>query len=216
METSKPLIALTFDDGPESTYTPMLLKLLKEFQAHATFFMVGEAALNNRWLVDEVAHDGHEIGNHTMDHLSMRSLDRGNRLKQIKLCKEALSPYGTRYFRPPYGEQSVWTNFDAVLLGYQVVGWNLNVGDWCNTELSPMADELMDRIANGAVILFHDTIYDKGKPKHRALGQESNLSRDTMIDLVRFLLKKCSSRFQFVTMTEMLKNGKPIREEVLR
>jgi peptidoglycan-N-acetylglucosamine deacetylase len=216
IETDKPLVALTFDDGPDPTYTPILLKIFRQFQAHATFFMVGEAALKYKWLLDEIAKDGHEIGNHTMDHISMMSVDRRGRRRQMQMCKEVLSPNKIRLFRPPYGEQNVWTNLDAVLQGYQVVGWDLNVGDWCNTEFSPMADELLKRITSGSVILFHDTIYDQGKPKHKALGQESNLNRSVMVDLVTLLLKECSSRFQFVTMTEMLKNGRAMRAEVLR
>ena len=61
-----------------------------------------------------------------------------------------------------------------------------------------MADELLKKITNGAVILFHDTIYDQGKPKHKALGQVSNLNRDVMVDLVKFLLEECSGRFNLL------------------
>lgn len=216
VETSKPFVALTFDDGPDPIYTPILLELFKQFRAHATFFMVGDAALKHKKLVDKIFRDGHEIGNHTMDHLSMMSLSRRGRWRQMKLCKEALWPHGRRYFRPPYGEQNVWTNLDAVLLGYQVVGWDLNVGDWHNTDFASMADDLLKKITNGAMILFHDAIYDQGRPKHKTLEQESNLSRDVMVDLVRLLFEECSGRFQFVTMTEMIKHGKALREEVLR
>lgn len=216
VETKEPLVALTFDDGPDPTYTPILLKLFKRFQARATFLMVGESALKYRRLVDEIAKDGHEIGNHTMHHVSMLSVDRRERRRQLRMCREALSPYGNRYFRPPYGEQNVWTNLDAVLQGYQVVGWGVNVGDWCNTEFDPMANELLEKIKSGAVVLFHDTIYDQGKPKHKTLGQESNLNRDLTIGLVQLLLEECSSRFRFVTMTELLNAGRAVRAEVLR
>lgn len=216
VQTDKPLVALTFDDGPDPIYTPILLRLFKQFQAHATFFMVGESALKYRRLVDEVAAAGHDVGNHTMEHVSVKSVAGRERRKQIQMCKKVLSPYGNRYFRPPYGEQHVWTNLDAVLQGYHVVGWGVNVGDWCNTEFSPMADELLKKITNGAVVLFHDTIYDQGKPKHKALGQVSNLNRDVMVELVKFLLEECSGRFKFVTMTEMLRNGKAVRGGVLR
>ena len=216
VQTDKPFVALTFDDGPDPTYTPILLKLFRQFDAHATFFMVGDTALKCKWLLDEIATGGHEIGNHTKDHISMKSVNRRERRRQMQMCKEALLPYGTKLFRPPYGEQNVWTNLDAVFQGYQVVGWNLNVGDWCNTEFSPMAEELLKKIANGTIILFHDAIYDKGRPKHKSLDQDSNLNRDVMVDLVTLLLEKCTGKFQFVTMTEMLKNGRAVRAEVLR
>jgi len=215
VQTNKPLVAITFDDGPHPVTTPILLKLFKQFNAHGTFFMVGQDALKYKSLVHEIANDGHEIGNHTMDHLSMRSIDRKERWKQIRECKKVLSPYGKRHFRPPYGEQTVWTNLDAVLHGYQVVGWDLDVGDWCNSDFTPMADDLRRKITNGSIILFHDTIYDKGQPKHANLGQSTYLSRDLMVDLVKLLLEEFSGKFQFVTVTEMLKQGKAKREKFL-
>lgn len=211
VQTKKPLVALTFDDGPHPATTPILLKLFKQFNAHGTFFMVGQEALKYKSLVREIANDGHEIGNHTMDHFSMRSVDRRERWKQLQNCKKALSPYGERSFRPPYGEQTAWTNIDAVLHGYRVIGWDLDVGDWCNSEFSSMAEELRKKITNGSIILFHDSIYDKGHPKHKSLDQSANLSRDVMVDLVKLLLEEYSGRFQFVTITEMLKHGKAKR-----
>ena len=215
VQTNKPLVAITFDDGPHPVTTPILLKLFKQFHAHGTFFMVGQEALKYKSLVHEIAHDGHEIGNHTMDHISMKSIDRRERWKQMRDCKKVLSPYGKRYFRPPYGEQTVWTNFDAILQGYKIVGWDLDVGDWCNSEFSTMADELRKKITNGTIILFHDTIYDKGHPKHKSLGQSANLSRDVMVDLVKHLLEEYNGQFQFVTIAEMLKHGKAKRGEFM-
>jgi peptidoglycan/xylan/chitin deacetylase (PgdA/CDA1 family) len=216
VKTNNPFVALTFDDGPDPIYTPKLLELFRVFKAHATFFLVGEAALKHKLIVGNINQDGHDIGNHTMNHISMKSVNRKKRWQEMWMAKKALSPYGNKYFRPPYGEQNGWTNLDAVLLGYQVIGWDLNVGDWCNTEFTPMAEELLRKIDNGRVILFHDSIYDRGRPRHTNLGQKSNLNRDTMLNLVQYLLEKCSNRFKFVTMTELLKNGDPIRGEVLQ
>jgi len=215
VQTDKPLVAITFDDGPNPVTTPILLTLFKQFHAHGTFFMVGQEALKYKSLVHEMANDGHEIGNHTMDHISMNSIDRKERWKQMQDCKKVLSPYGERYFRPPYGEQTVWTNFDAMLHGYQVVGWGLDVSDWCNSDYSSMADELRKKITNGTIILFHDSLYDQGHPKHKTLDQSANLNRDVTVNLVKFLFKEYGDQFQFVTITEMLKQGKAKRGEFL-
>ncbi|OHE55275.1 MAG: hypothetical protein A2Z47_11100 [Thermodesulfovibrio sp. RBG_19FT_COMBO_42_12] len=214
VQTDKPLVAITFDDGPHPVTTPILIKLFRQYHAHGTFFMVGQEALKYKSLVHEMADDGHEIGNHTMNHISMKSIDRRERWKQIQDCKKTLYPYGKKSFRPPYGEQTVWTNIDAVLQGYQVVGWDLDVGDWSNTEFSSMADELREKITNGTIILFHDTIHDKGQPKHKSLKESVSLSRDVMVDLVRLLLEEYSGKFQFVTIAEMLKQGKAQRGEI--
>lgn len=211
--TSKPLVALTFDDGPDPVYTSILLKLFQKYQAQATFFMVGEAALKYKWLLAETFNDGHDIGNHTMDHLSMRSLDRLSRWNQIRRCQKALSPYGKSYFRPPYGEQSGWSDLDAAILGYKTIGWNLDVDDWCNSDLQSMAATIRTKIAKGSILLFHDTIHDKGNPKHKKVDQPANLKRDATVQLVELLLREFSGHFQFVTISEMLKNGKAQREK---
>src|SRR6266487_3577536 len=69
--TRDPVVALTFDDGPSRECTPRLLKILERHHAHATFFMVGEAATKHREIVEDVARLGHAIGNHTWDHPSL-------------------------------------------------------------------------------------------------------------------------------------------------
>jgi peptidoglycan-N-acetylglucosamine deacetylase len=212
VETKKPLVAMTFDDGPDPIYTPKLLKIFKEFKAHGTFFMVGNGALNYKSILHETAKEGHDIGNHTMDHVSMLSVNRRERWEQIKMCKKILFPYGQKYFRPPYGEQNGWSNIEVAILGYQQIGWNLDVDDWRNGDLILMADEIRKKITNGCIILFHDTIYDKGNPKHKKVDQPAKLKRDATVKLVELLLKEFSGRFQFVTISEMLKNGKAQRQ----
>ena len=217
VQTDQPLVAITFDDGPHPVTTPILIKLFKQFHAHGTFFMVGQQAQKYKSLIHEMANNGHEIGNHTMNHISLKSADRRERWKEIQDCKRVLSPYGNRYFRPPYGEQTVWTNIGAFLQGYQIVGWDLHTYDWSNNGFSSMADEIRKKITKGSIILFHDTIYDKGYPKHSIdLGRSVNLNRDVMVDLVRFLLEEYSGQFQFVTIAEMLKQGKARRGDFLR
>jgi peptidoglycan/xylan/chitin deacetylase (PgdA/CDA1 family) len=211
VETDKPLVAITFDDGPHPIYTPILMDVFKMFHAYGTFFMVGQEALKYRSIVREAADAGHVIGNHTMDHLSMRSVGRQERLKQLWMCRKALSPYGRKYFRAPYGEQDGWTNIDAILMGYRMIGSDLDVFDWCNNEFDSMIDIIRKKIKKGSIILFHDSIYDKGFPKHKFVKEKANLNRETMVELVKTVLKEFSDRFKFVTIHELIKNGKPIR-----
>jgi peptidoglycan/xylan/chitin deacetylase (PgdA/CDA1 family) len=211
VDTDQPLVAITFDDGPHPVYTPILLEVFKKFRAHATFFMVGQEALKYRSIVEQAALEGHEIGNHTMDHFSMRSIGRRQRLKQLWMCQKALSPYGRRSFRPPYGEQDGWTNIDALMMGYRLIGWDLDVFDWCNNEFNSMHDNIRKKIEKGSIILFHDSIYDKGSPKHKVLEEKADLNRETMVELVKAVLKEFSGRYRFVTIHELIKNGRPVR-----
>ena len=64
-------IALTFDDGPHPQYTPLILDILKEYNVHATFFLIGENAERNPELVRRILREGHEIGNHTYLHKNL-------------------------------------------------------------------------------------------------------------------------------------------------
>jgi peptidoglycan/xylan/chitin deacetylase (PgdA/CDA1 family) len=211
VQTKKPYVAITFDDGPHPVYTPILLRIFEKFNSHGTFFMVGRDAQRYRSIVQEVAEAGHEIGNHTMDHISMRSVNRCERWKQIKMCKTELYPYGQKYFRPPHGEQNGWSNLDALLLGYTSIGWNLDVEDWWNTDFSSMAAALRQRISPGSILLFHDSIFDKGHPKHKVVTEKACLNRDVMSRLVEVVLEEFFYKYQFVTVSELLKSGSALR-----
>ena len=78
-------------------------------------------------------------------------------------------------FRPPYGEQSIGSNvLDALWLGYEVVGWSLDVGDWYETDSSLMASRLVKGAKPGCVVLLHDALFDEGKP-HLVFEREREL-----------------------------------------
>ena len=79
VNADQPVVALTFDDGPNSRYTPQILDILYEQQAAATFFLLGEKMDGNELLIREIAASGHEIGSHTFSH-------RGNR-KRVSIFK---------------------------------------------------------------------------------------------------------------------------------
>ena len=123
--------ALTFDDGPHPQYTPPLLEILNTFNVRATFFLVGTSAAQYPDLVRQIAHAGHAIGNHSWDHkATFTSLSRKERRKQIRQCQQAIAPYGSRIFRPPWGARNTGVLLDALCLRYKLIGWNLDVQDW--------------------------------------------------------------------------------------
>ena len=74
IDPEQPMVALTFDDGPNPTYTPPLLDLLYRYQAPSTFFILGEKISSNRWLLQEMVCSGHELGNHTYSHTDLTTL----------------------------------------------------------------------------------------------------------------------------------------------
>lgn len=107
--TGKPVVALTFDDGPNARYTRRLLDVLYEEQAPATFFLVGEQIEGNEIIVKEMAASGHEINSHTSSHSNLNQLTEGEtridlERMQAMLDKALGRQAAVKYLRPPYGE----------------------------------------------------------------------------------------------------------------
>jgi peptidoglycan/xylan/chitin deacetylase (PgdA/CDA1 family) len=211
--TQVPAAALTFDDGPHPQYTPGVLDILERHQARGTFFMVGEAAQEHPDLVRRIGEAGHAVGAHSWNHSSFPHLTSSERRKQMRACQTVLAPYGQRLFRPPYGEQSIASRLDALWLGYEVVGWSLDVGDWYETDSSLMASRLIKGIKPGCVVLLHDALFDEGKrhmgPKHE---REACVDRAPMLRALDLALDHLRHQIRFVTVPELLHSGMPYRQ----
>jgi len=200
--TRDSVAALTFDDGPHPEYTPRLLDILRRYQAHATFFMIGEVAQQHPGLVRRVAQGGHAIGNHSWDHQFFPSLPGRERRRQIRACEHVLAPYGQRLFRPPYGAQSLVSHLDALWLRYKVVTWSLEAKDWHEHDADWMADRLAREIRPGSIVLLHDAIYRSQQPVPQ-------YNREPMLAAVTLVLERLGDRFRFVTIPELLRHGRP-------
>lgn len=201
VRTQQPVAALTFDDGPHPEYTPRLLDILEKHQARATFFMVGQSAQQYPEIVAKVARAGHAIGNHTWDHPSVPLINRRERLAQLQAWAKVVTPYGQRIFRPPYGHQSMASRFDALLLGYKVITWNVHAYDWLDHDAGWIVDHLTQKIQFGSIILFHDTLYHTTKPHYA--------DREPMLKAVDMVLEWFGDSIQFVTVPELLRYGRP-------
>jgi peptidoglycan/xylan/chitin deacetylase (PgdA/CDA1 family) len=204
VSTQDAVVALTFDDGPHPEITPRLLDVLERHQAHATFFMIGEAAQRHPDLVQRVAQAGHAVGNHTWDHPSFPLISGRERRAQLRACEKAIAPYGQRLFRPPYGHQSVASRLDALWLGYQVVTWNIAGYDWLDHDAKWIADWLANQIKPGSVILLHNVLY------HTI--EERYADREPMIEAVNMLLERVGDCFRFITIPELFQHGRPQRQ----
>ena len=204
VSTSKPVAALTFDDGPDPVFTPRLLAVLHKHQAKATFFMVGKAAERHPNIVKEVAVAGHAIGNHSWDHPSFPLITRRERWAQIRACEKAIAPYGQRLFRPPYGDQSLLSRLEASWLGYQVIMYSLTAVDWLDHDAEWMKNRMMTRIQNGSILLLHDSLFHYRDNRYA--------DRDPMLNGLDGLLKELGGRFTFVTIPELIRQGRPQRQ----
>lgn len=210
--TDESVAALTFDDGPDSQSTPLVLALLEKYHARGTFFLVGEAAATQPDLVRRITAGGHAIGLHSWDHRAFPCLSSRERRRQIRACERVLGSHAARLFRPPYGEQTMSSRLEALLLGYEVVGWNVNSGDWYESDPAALSRYLLGSLEPGAIILLHDTLFDKGAPAHGIDPEHRSWpDRQAMLQALEALLEQSTGRYRFVTVPELLRSGTPRR-----
>lgn len=198
--TAEPLIALTFDDGPHPDSTPALLDILERHGAQATFFMLGEPARRYPEIVRRAGEAGHALGVHGWDHAAFPLLTSAERREQIQRCAQALSPYGTRLFRPPYGYQTFASRLDAWRLGYQVIGWSAHGHDWRDHTAEQLVAMILPQLEPGAVLVLHDVLYHTLEPHYA--------DRRPMLAALDTLLARLAERFQFVTVPELRRRGR--------
>ncbi|MEW6082500.1 MAG: glycerol-3-phosphate acyltransferase [Bacillota bacterium] len=194
-----PLVAITFDDGPNPKYTPEILDILEEFDVKATFFMLGRNAELYPDLARRVAEEGHEIGNHTHRHARLLTTSYNRSMTEMVAAHNAIeAATGERItlFRPPqglYGAQSLEAARD---LRYTVVLWSVSSRDWIEIRPREMARDLVNRTRSGDIILFHDS----GDLITYAGGNRTN----TVAALPRVIEGLREQGFTFVTVTEMM------------
>ena len=164
-DTQEKVIYLTFDAGYENGCTEKILDILKEHDAPAAFFLVGNYIEKNADLVRRMVEEGHIVGNHTMHHPDMSKLSREADFSKELTDLEALFQDITgkqmpKYYRPPQGTYSKENLSMAKKLGYRTVFWSLAYVDWNNND-QPTDEEafakLLPRIHDGAVVLLHST-----------------------------------------------------------
>lgn len=156
-------VALTFDDGPHPEYTPGILRLLKQYQVKATFFLVGEMAEKYPELVTAELTDGHSIGNHTYHHVSLTKMPQEYVATEIKACGEVLQSItgkAPRLFRPPGGDYSDSIAETVEALGYRLILWTDDPGDWASPGQQVILKRTLSAVNNGAIILIHDGIQE--------------------------------------------------------
>lgn len=162
-------LVLTFDDGPDERFTPQILKVLKQYNVPAAFFMVGLEAEKNLPLVQQIYKDGYMIGNHTFSHPNIAVIPREQAMMEFKITRlliECITGHSTILFRAPYNADSEPESLEEIIplalardQNYLDVGESIDPEDWLP---GITAEEIFRRVVEGVkdnrgnIILLHD------------------------------------------------------------
>ncbi|MBD8005439.1 polysaccharide deacetylase family protein [Bacillus norwichensis] len=152
-------VALTFDDGPSADVTPRVLKTLKEHNAKATFFMLGNQVDFYPELARKVAEDGHEIGNHSKSHPNLSKLGLEKIKEEMNYTKEKIveaTGITPRLLRPPYGAYNDHFLTYAKDNGDSIILWSVDSLDWKSRNAFSVKKKVESSVAPGGIVLMHD------------------------------------------------------------
>lgn len=188
-------VALTFDDGPDTRFTPKVLDALKANQVKATFFVLGAMANTHPDVIKRIVNEGHVIGNHSYSHenLPKLSVDKfQNQIESTETILQNLIGYAPRLIRPPYGaineEQVKWIADHH----YLIVNWNVDSLDWKSLNSDQVLHNIIQQTKPGSIILQHSG------------GADSQDLSGTVQAIGPLIAKLKAAGYTFVTVPELL------------
>jgi len=153
-------IYLTFDDGPVTGVTDVVLDLLAEYQATATFFCIGDNVRKHHDLFKRIRNEGHVVGNHTFNHLNGWRTPLSKYLANTEQCNGLVS---AELFRPPYGRITL-RQLRQIRKDYKVIMWDVLSGDFdVRMTSDKCAANVIENIEDGSIVVFHDS--EKAAPR---------------------------------------------------
>ncbi|MBD8497414.1 polysaccharide deacetylase family protein [Paenibacillus arenosi] len=193
-------VALTFDDVPDQTITPVILDILKQENIKATFFLVGYRAERNPAIVKRMVDEGHIIGNHTYNHPLLTRQDLPKFIRQLRQTETIIDDiigYKPRYFRPPFGEITEEQLRWAGKHGYLVVNWDVDSNDWRGIPAAVMENNIINEVSPGSIVLQH------------AGGAGKKGYLDNTVKALPSIIKRLKAQqYDFVTIPELLHGSK--------
>lgn len=195
---AKRAVAITFDDGPSPHYTPQILALLKQYNAKATFFVLGCKVEKYPAVIKEALADGHELGNHTYCHPRLPKTGRMAQQLELERTELDLKLLGCRtagkIMRPPYSE------YDQRLLKYldhtdqELILWSVDSGDWRGLPAPCIVKNVLRQVKNGSIIIFHDS------------DEHEQADRNPTVEALESILPALQQAgYRMVTVSELLK-----------
>lgn len=200
--TTEKLVALTFDDGPDPRFTSQISQLLADAGAHGTFFVIGRFAAQHPDVIATLIQQGHELGNHTWSHPSLRLKSPQvirQELESTDRLLQAQGYHGPIPFRSPYGH-SLFVLPQILKQRQQAnILWTIQLNDWKPETPEVMMEQLAPQFGRGEIILLHDG-------DGAALGSDRS---HTVAVVQQILDTYIPQGYQFVTVSELLARGTP-------
>ena len=195
IETTVKVVALTFDDGPSGS-TDQVLKILREKDVQATFFVVGKHIEKNPELLQEIYFSGHQVGNHSYSHPVMYFMNQTDIIKEFAQTEDLvfeLIKIRPSIIRVPFGwyhQLNMWRLLETN--HYQIIDWNVDPMDWKRASAQKIVDEVISSVEPGSIILLHD-----GPPE---------ADRTPTIEALPKIIDELYQKgYQFVTIEELMK-----------
>ena len=189
-------IALTFDDGPHALSTPRVLDVLKAFDVPATFFLVGKNIKSHLQVARDVVKAGHEIGNHTYNHMRLSFLAEAKIRDEIIRTDDLIRNIDgaePRFLRPPFGLFTKRVLDIVEGLGYQTVVGDVYPRDPHHPGKKKIVERVVRKSAPGSVIILHDG------------GNRRNVDRSETIEAIKEIIPRLKEKgFIFVRLSELL------------
>ncbi|MDQ1287623.1 MAG: peptidoglycan-N-acetylglucosamine deacetylase [Actinomycetota bacterium] len=203
VQTSDPVVAITYDDGPDPEQTPAILDVLAERGVPATFFVLSDRAETYPAIIERMVREGHEVALHGIDHSRLTEVpgvEAVRRLREAKLRVEDVSGRPVRFYRPTYGAVGISTFAAARALGMEVVIWSAWAMDWLNAPVEEVAARGAGALHPGAILLLHDTTDDP------AAAEAGTLPTFSRAELVRRILDGADAAgFRFLRVDNLVR-----------
>ena len=181
-ETSEREVWITIDDGPSAAHTRAMLDVLDQFNARATFFVVGNYAETHPHLITEILTRGHSLANHTYSHPSRTFWCAGARRirREIDRCAEHLRSTEQRpaqFFRSPAGMKNFFVHPALARRGLMLIGWTVRGLDTVKQDPVRVADRIEKHARPGAIVLLHEGHHTEKHPEFQPRCLELTLQR---------------------------------------
>ncbi|MEQ8175089.1 MAG: polysaccharide deacetylase family protein [Syntrophomonadaceae bacterium] len=159
VKTSARAVAITFDDGPHTIYTPRVLESLQKYNSHATWFILGKLAQSRQPILKDIAQGDNDIGVHAYDHVSLTTLSYNQIVSQLERTKAIIVEATGRswpYLRPPNGAYNEMVLKAAGSIGFEYnVLWSVDPRDY-ESSATQITTRVLTSLSPGAIIILHE------------------------------------------------------------